>query len=191
MPSLLLSRRVAVQHLGSAALAILLIGALPGHAAYAEEQPSWVFYRNAVPAFQILYPTTLTAKRVGKRMAPDTTLVEEWQLPGDAGDIRLTVTDGSAGGNMSDWIQKHVGGNSVRLDIAGLRGASVESLSDGVYAVAIYLDEPKSDTVIGFTLSIRNVPPGTTLSQAQLANRATVTNFWRMVESIDLGGDRG
>ena len=191
MPSLLLSRRVAVQHLVWAALAILLIGVLPGHAAHAEEQASWRFYRNAAPSFAILYPTTLTPRRVGKKVAPDTMLVEEWQLPSDAGDIRLTVTDGSAGGNMSDWIQKHVGGNSVRLDIAGLRGASVESLADGVYAVAVYLDEPKSDKVIGFTLSIRNVPLGTTLDQAQLANRATVTNFWRMVESIDLGGDRG
>jgi hypothetical protein len=185
------SRRVALQQIGLSALAALLTGAMPFGAALAEEEASWRFYRNAVPPFQILYPAKLTTRHVGKRIAPDATLVQEWQLPGGAGDIRLTTVDGSAGGNVLDWIQKHVGGNAVQADIAGLRGASIESLADGVYATAIYLDEPKSDKVIGFTLSIRNQPPGTTLNQAQLANRATVTEFWRMVESIDLGGDRG
>ena len=181
-----LTRRVAVQHFGAAALAMFTIGMSPWRGARAEQEEIWRFYRNATPAFTILYPTKLSTRHVGKRLAPDTTLAQEWQLPGGAGDIRLTVTDGSAGGNMSDWIQKHVGGNGVRVDIAGLRGASVESLADGAYATAIYLDEPKSDKVIGFTLSIRNQPPGTTLAQAQSANRPTVTEFWRMVESIKL-----
>ena len=181
-----LSRRVAVQHFGAAIVALSIVGMSPWHAARAEQEESWRFYRNAAPAFTILYPTTLATRHVGKRMAPDTTLVEEWQLPGGAGDIRLTVTDGSAGGDMSAWMEKHVGGNGIRVDIASLRGASIESLADGVYSTAIYLDEPKSDKVIGFTLSIRNQPPGTTLAQAQLANRATVTEFRRMVGSIKL-----
>jgi hypothetical protein len=181
-----LSRRVAMQHFGAVVLAMFMTGASPWSGARAEQEESWRFYRNAAPAFTILYPATLATRHIGKRLAPDTTLVQEWQLPGGAGDIRLTVTDGSAGGNMSDWIQKHVGGNGVRVDIAGLRGASIESLADGVFASAIYLDEPKSDKVIGFTLSIRNQPPGTTLAQAQLANRPAVTEFWRMVESIKL-----
>jgi hypothetical protein len=186
MKRLSLSRRCAVQQLAAALLAPLPLGLLAS-TARAQDEESWRFYRNAAPAFTILYPSTLATRRVGKRLAADTMLVQEWQLPGGAGDIHLTVTDGPAGGSFSDWMQSHVGGSALPVDVAGLRGATVESLAGSVYAVAVYLGEPSSGKIIGFTLSIRTVPPGTTLAAAKAANRGQATQFWRMVESIKLG----
>jgi hypothetical protein len=175
-----------VQQLAAASLVPLPLGLLAS-TARAQDEESWRFYRSAAPAFTILYPSTLATRRVGKRLASDTMLVQEWQLPGGAGDIHLTVTDGPAGGSFSDWMQSHVGGSALPVDVAGLRGATVESLAGGVYAVAVYLGEPSSGKIIGFTLSIRTVPPGTTLAAAKAANRGQATQFWRMVESIKLG----
>ena len=183
-----LPRRIAMQQLGAALLLPLVIGLGPSGSASAEEAGSWRFYRNATPAFTVLYPQTLSARHVGKRLGADTMLVEEWRLPEGAGDIQLTVTDRPAGGSVADWIKSQVGGNAVPIDIASMRGATVESLSDGVYAIAIYLDETTSGKVIGFTLSMRNVPPGTTLAQAKSRYRPRATDFWRMVESIKIGG---
>jgi hypothetical protein len=186
MMSLFLPRRIAVQHIGSAALALLLLGLVPSGAARAEQEESWRFYRNAAPPFTVLYPTTLATKRVGKRLAPDTMLVQEWQLPGGAGDIRLTLGDRAAGTSLADWMRSQVGGDALPADVSGLHAASVESLADGVFTTTVYIDEPKSGKIIGFTLAIRNLPPGTTLAAAKAANRARVTEFWRMVESLKL-----
>jgi hypothetical protein len=186
MMSLSLPRRIAMQHFGSAALALLLLGLVPSGAARAEQEESWRFYRNAAPPFTVLYPTTLATKRVGKRLAPDTMLVQEWQLPGGAGDIRLTLADRPAGAGFADWMRSHGNGEALPSDIAGLHAASVESLADGVFTTAVYVDEPKSGKIIGFTFAIRNLPPGTTLAAAKAANRAQLTEFWRMVESLKL-----
>jgi hypothetical protein len=182
-----LSRRCALQYIAAALLISPHLGVLASNTVRAEEEESWRFYRNANPAFTMLYPTTLATKRVGKRVADDTTLVQEWLLPAGAGDIHLTVTDGAAGGTMSEWAQSHVGSGALPVDIAGLRGATVESLADGVYAIAIYVDEPSSHKILGFTLQMRNVAPGTTLAAAKSAYRKQATEFWRMVESLKVG----
>jgi len=160
------SRRRVLQHMVVAPLAALPLG-VPAATARGEEQESWRFYRNGSPPFTILYPSTLATRRVGRRLAAGTMLVQEWRLPDAAGEIHLTITDAPAGGGFSDWMQSQVGGNALPVEIAGLRGATVESLADGVYTIAVYLDEPSSGKIIGFTQSIRNVPPDTTMAAAK------------------------
>lgn len=183
--SLSLPRRAAVQQFGCALAAIALLALQPSGAARAEEE-TWRFYRNATPPFTVLYPTTLPTKRVGKRLSPDSLLVQEWQLPGGTGDIRLMIDELPAGTSLADWTKTHVGAEALPADVAGLPAASTESLADGAFTTTVFINETKSGKIISFALAIRNLPPGTTLAAAKAQNRAQVTQFWRMVESLKL-----
>lgn len=185
MMRLILHRRAALQHFGRALLAFALLPSTPVATARAEEE-SWRFYRNAAPPFTVLYPAALPSKRVGRRLSPDSLLVQEWVLPGGAGDIRLVIYDLPNGANLADWTRTHVGADALPADIAGLPAASVESLADGAFTTTVFINEAKSGKIISFALAIRNLPPGTTLAQAKTQSRAQVTQFWRMVESLKL-----
>lgn len=179
-------RRAAVQQFGCALLALAVLAAVPGGAARAEQEESWRFYRNATPPFTVLYPTTLSTRHVGKRLSPESLLVQEWLLPGGAGDIRLVIYDLPAGASLADWTRTHVGADALPADVAGLPAASVESLADGAYTTTVFVNETRSGKILSFVLAIRNLPPGTTLAAAKSQTRAQVTQFWRMVESLKL-----
>jgi len=181
-----LPRRAAMQQFGRALFALASLALLPPSAARAEQEETWRFYRNATPPFTVLYPASLPTKHIGKRTAPDTLLVQEWQLPGGAGDIRLMIDDVPAGTSLADWTKAHISGEAMASDVAGMPAASVENLADGVYTTTVFISEAKSGKVISFALAIRNLPPGTTLAAAKAQNRAQVTQFWRMVESLKM-----
>jgi hypothetical protein len=181
-----LTRRAAVQHVAGALLALAFLALPPAGEARAEQQESWRFYRNATPRFTVLYPTAWPSRHVGKRLSADSLLAQEWQLPGGAGTVRLVIDDLPAGTSLGDWTRAHVGAGALPVDIAGLPAASVESLADGTYTTTVFINDSKSGKIISFALALRNQPPGTTLAAAKTQNRAQVTEFWRMVESLKL-----